>query len=793
MKSSRLSFFGILSAVIACSLVGSSANAQQRFGQSLIVSDSEIIVAEPENTYRPGAVYVYRKDSGSWEQVSEITAPDAQMNDRFGRSIAADGDVLVVGSTGSDDRGGKVYIYERDGDGWVHRQTLVPDDVTRGARFGGQVAVSGDFLFASAPSTDDAPGSVYVYHRGDDGTWAMHSTLRGSSAENGAGFGARLVAQDQTLFVAAPNHDNRMGAVYRFSFDPTADAWTEAQVLSGRGLDDESRMGLALELMEGSLLVGAPGFGQRLGAVFVFEPEEETGDWGQTATLLPYAATRAASFGSSISADGNTVWVGAPFGDGFQGSVYAFTRDESGWKSASRVSMEELGRGDLFGQSVGLRGSVAAVGIVGADFGSGAVAIFEQDASGAWISSHRLVSAPESLEPVTGGQVNCEDGTAAMFPCEGVDLLSFLPISELGGGRGVDLNDIWGWTDPQTGREYALVGRVDGTAFVDVTDPYHPVYVGELPKTKESPGSVWRDIKVYRDHAFIVADGAGPHGMQVFDLTRLRGLSGEPVTFEPDAHYSGINSAHNIVINTDTGFAYTVGNSSGGETCGGGLHMINIQDPLNPTFAGCYSASGTGRAGTGYTHDAQCLVYNGPDSEYAGREICFGSNETALNIADVTDKENPVSIASASYPNVSYTHQGWISEDHRYFYVNDELDELTGNADQTRTLIWDVTDLDDPQLVKEYMWGPESSDHNLYVKGNRLYMSNYKTGLRVHDITDPVNPVEIGYFDTMPVGDDGPGFSGSWSNYPFFESGTVAVSSIGEGLFLLRPRDNPGL
>src|SRR5690606_41640418 len=146
-----------------------------------------------------------------------------------------------------------------------------------------------------------------------------------------------------------------MEAVYRVSCDLAAGAWTEAQVLSGRGLGDESRMGLALELMEGSLLVGAPGFGQRLGAVFVFEPEEETGDWGQTATLLPYAATRAASFGSSISADGNTAWVGAPFGDGFQGAVYAFTRDGSGWQSASRVSIEELGLGDLFGQSVGLR------------------------------------------------------------------------------------------------------------------------------------------------------------------------------------------------------------------------------------------------------------------------------------------------------------------------------------------------------------------------------------------------------------------------------------------------------
>jgi choice-of-anchor B domain-containing protein len=335
---------------------------------------------------------------------------------------------------------------------------------------------------------------------------------------------------------------------------------------------------------------------------------------------------------------------------------------------------------------------------------------------------------------------------------------------------------------------------VDGTSFVDVTDPYNPVYLGDLPKTAGSPGSAWRDMKVYRDHAFIVADNAGSHGMQVFDLTQLRNAAASaPIAFTETARYDRINSAHNIVINTDTGFAYTVGNSGGGETCGGGLHMINIQDPTNPTFAGCYSAEGTGRAGTGYSHDAQCIVYHGPDVTYQGREICFGSNETALNVADVSDKANPVNISSATYPNVAYTHQGWITDDHRYFFVDDELDELSGNVPFTRTIIWDVTDLDDPQLAKEYMWGVTSTDHNLYIRGNLMYQSNYQSGLRIHDISDPENPVEVGFFDTMPVGENRTGFAGSWSNYPYFESGTIAVSSIGEGLFLLKKRDEPGL
>ena len=133
----------------------------------------------------------------------------------------------------------------------------------------------------------------------------------------------------------------------------------------------------------------------------------------------------------------------------------------------------------------------------------------------------------------------------------------------------------------------------------------------------------------------MVSDGAGQHGMQIFDLTRLRDVGEDPVKFEEDAHYRSIASAHNIVINEDTGFAYAVGASSGGETGGGGLHMINIQDPLTPIFAGCFQDMSTGSQKTGYSHDAQCIIYQGPDAEHQGQEICFGANETALSIADV--------------------------------------------------------------------------------------------------------------------------------------------------------------
>ena len=249
-------------------------------------------------------------------------------------------------------------------------------------------------------------------------------------------------------------------------------------------------------------------------------------------------------------------------------------------------------------------------------------------------------------------------------------MLSFMNIGDLGGGKGIRMNDVWGWTDPETKREYALAGRTNGTSFVDVTNPENPMYLGDLPMTEGANAAAWRDVKVFQNHAYIVADGAGQHGMQVFDLTRLRGLT-EPQMFTEDAHYGEIGSAHNIVINEATGFAYTVGNSSGGETCGGALHMIDINEPKNPKFVGCFNDPATGNQGSGATHDAQCVIYAGPDAEHTGKEICVGSNGTAISVADVTNKENPVAISQGTYQNSAYVHQGWFTEDHRYFYQND--------------------------------------------------------------------------------------------------------------------------
>jgi choice-of-anchor B domain-containing protein len=368
-------------------------------------------------------------------------------------------------------------------------------------------------------------------------------------------------------------------------------------------------------------------------------------------------------------------------------------------------------------------------------------------------------------------QIPCESGFASIWPCDHVDLWRFVPLAEIGGSTAT--NDIWGWTHQGTGREFALVCKRDGLAFVEITDPGDPTYLGSLPT--ESTESTWRDVKVFNNYAFVVSE-ADDHGMQVFDLLQLLDIVGLPVTFVPDVVYDGFSDAHNIVINEESGYAYGVGT----DTFGGGLHIVDISDPLNPFAAGSYEESG-------YTHDAQVVNYIGPDPDHQGIElaVCFNNDHVAL--VDVTDKTDCFLIADAGYDGVGYTHQGWLTEDHKFMLVDDELDEMN-NGTNTRTFIFDVQDLDAPVYVGLYEGPTASIDHNQYIVGAFSYQSNYRAGLRILDIADIENGNigEVAYFDVQPETDEA-GFSGSWSNYAWFPSGNVVCTDTQDGFFVLRP------
>jgi len=395
------------------------------------------------------------------------------------------------------------------------------------------------------------------------------------------------------------------------------------------------------------------------------------------------------------------------------------------------------------------------------------------------------VAAPAAAQGAPAAA--CVGGSAGEFACNAVDLLANFTPQELGGppagGCGsypnLCANEVWGWTDPDSGKEYAVQGLANGVAFVDVSDPSAPVFLGRMPQPPGVNLSTWHSLKVYANHAFVGSEASG-HGVQVFDLTRLRGLTGPPQTFTADARYTGNSNAHTIDINEDAGFLYIAGGTqtNSADCHGGGLHIVDISTPTSPAYAGCFDS-------VGYTHEAQCITYDGPDATYVGRQICAAYNQSHVAFVDVTNPAAPTLISSVSYPNTGYTHQGWFTEDRRYILVDDEFDTASPG---TRTIVIDVADLDDPEFAFNY-YGPLATyAHNLYIRGNYAFLSNYQGGLHILDLAgiDSGQLTEVAYFDTYPLG-NGLSYAGQWGNYPYFASGTVLASDGRFGLFVLRP------
>ncbi|KAI6253209.1 hypothetical protein MCOR19_010210 [Pyricularia oryzae] len=340
---------------------------------------------------------------------------------------------------------------------------------------------------------------------------------------------------------------------------------------------------------------------------------------------------------------------------------------------------------------------------------------------------------------------------------------------------------------------FALLGQSDGTAFAEVHKDGSLTYVGRLPT--QTVASSWRDIKVIKNFAYIGSE-APDHGLQIFDLTKLltADASNPPswsVSRDLAAHFAGFGSSHNLVANEATDLIAAVGTEYHLK-CRAGLWMVDVSNPRRPQDAGCVSSDG-------YVHDAQCVIYRGPQQAYQGREICFNFNEDALTIVDISRRTMPRQLSRTTYNGATYTHQGWVTEDHRYLLLDDELDEQyqTGPAaDQhTTTYIVDIQDLAYPVFRGVYKSPQRSIDHNQYIIDGLSWQANYGSGLRVVNVTS-INQddsgagfEEVAYFDIHPEDDEVGGeatFNGAWSVYPYFQSGNVLISSIERGLYSVR-------
>jgi len=435
--------------------------------------------------------------------------------------------------------------------------------------------------------------------------------------------------------------------------------------------------------------------------------------------------------------------------------------------------------------------------------------------------------------------IDNEEQTTTGFPCSNMDMLSFVTCEELGSQSATKLrhycdpglaydyiNDVWGYESST--RKYAMAGMCDGTSFVDVTDARNPIVLGFLEQAGDLPGNGWwRDIKVVDDVAYIGAEPKNS-GVQVFDLGRLDSLPrpdgprtrGDVPRLEADGYIDTIGSSHNIVDFQEEGKILVVGiadddtsacDVGNGET----VAILDVStDPFDPPVDCLQLGSVLNTENQppyammnsypGYVHDAQCFVYNGPDTKFTGTPMCIFFAETEIGIYDMMNREL---ISTFTYEGATYVHQGWVSADFTTLYANDEMDEeclsgtiphcrnLSGSPDAyPNTRIFDITSLENVGKAREFInTRPHPSiDHNLYVKDSYVYSANYEAGARVYKIENDYSLTDVAYFDVSNDCDDivncDDPYGGTWTHYPYSDPSITIASNGYYGLSVFHVR-----
>lgn len=322
--------------------------------------------------------------------------------------------------------------------------------------------------------------------------------------------------------------------------------------------------------------------------------------------------------------------------------------------------------------------------------------------------------------------------------------VDFLGHLDYGGDQ---LSNLWGYTNAE-GEEYVIVGTYDGTSIVDITNPTDPQEIHFI----DGNNSIWREVAVWDDYAYVVTEADG--GLLCIDLSGLP----ETVDYNFTECGIGLTSGHTVKCD-ENGYVHIFGSN----LANGGDLMLNANiDPMEPVFAG--------EVDDWYIHDGMVRG----DTLWAGNIY-----QGWFSVWDVSDKSAPILLATQTTPDV-FTHNVWLTDDGNYLFTTDEVTNAVVAS-------YDVSDLTDIQELDQFRANPgtNSIPHNTYVVGDFIVTAYYRDGVVITDVSNPTNMVKVGEYDTSPLSGDG--FNGAWGVYPFFPSGTIAVSDMEEGLFILSP------
>lgn len=412
------------------------------FGTSVSISidGNRALVGTPSDDAPPGwnqgSAYVFARSGGVWTLEAKLTASDGTNNDQFGSAVclSANGATAVIGapydySATGDYYAGSAYVFAWTGTAWEQQVKLTATDAASGDQLGASVSVSGDgnLVIAGARGDEVGEGSAYVFSR-SGGTWTQQTKLTDGDGPNTDEFGSAVVVSRDglTLLAGAPRHATAAGpdAGTAMVFVWTDTGWSSPTSLTGGDGVMWDSFGSAVSLSDDgqTALVGASGAATAMGAgagvgyVFV----RSGNSWALQAQLLPWDAAGSLGTSASLSADGNTALLGAPYADSFQGAAYIFVRSGSVWSGQAKLTANDGASGDRFGWSVSLAadGNTAVIGADGdttlAGSAAGSVTVFGRS-GGAWSQQARLTASDAAAGDRFGWSVSLSgDGSTVL-------------------------------------------------------------------------------------------------------------------------------------------------------------------------------------------------------------------------------------------------------------------------------------------------------------------------------------------------------------------------------------------
>ncbi len=353
-------------------LFPSDGSADDAFGISVAADGNLAVVGAYQNDtsgLNSGAAYVYERFGSQWFERQKLTPSDGAAGDQFGRSVAVQGNTIVVGSYYDDSSRGSAYIFTPTDSGWTQQQKLTAPDAAANDRFGVSVAIDNNTIVIGAYRRASNTGCAFVFTR-NGSAWDFQQTLTASDAQTGEYFGYTVAIDGNTIIVGAYYGDisGVVDAGKAYVYQREGSTWTEQCILHASDYTEYDHFGYSIAIDSNFAVIGAyEGKSDTItgsGAAYVFE---NTGSsWVERQKLIDSnAPAYGEDFGWSAAMTNGTIFVGSPFDyfDGNQvGAVYEFIRDGEVWIPNGRLMAGDPNIADRFGASLALSGGNLFIG-----------------------------------------------------------------------------------------------------------------------------------------------------------------------------------------------------------------------------------------------------------------------------------------------------------------------------------------------------------------------------------------------------------------------------------------------